>query len=133
MSIVDLYDSGEHHSNIAHFEALVNLAQVDGNIKREEETVLGRLAFKLNISDEEYKAIIKKPDRYPSIGTFSLEERIDRIRDLFSVIYADYTIDREEEKLIFKYAIALGFTEDRATEEIEKCKRKFGQESEFED
>ncbi len=133
MSIYDLYDSGEHQNNSAHFAALVNLAQVDGNIKREEEIVLGRLAVKLNISDEEYKAVIKKHDQYPSIGTFSLEERIERIQDLFSIIYADYAIDSSEEKLIFKYAIALGFSEKGAMEEIERCMKKFNQETEFED
>ncbi|WP_273565740.1 TerB family tellurite resistance protein [Maribacter halichondriae] len=131
MSISDLYDTAEHTSNSAHFMALVNLAQVDGTIKREEEIVLGRLAVKLNISDEEYKAILKNPERNPYISTFGLEERIERLRDLFSVIYADYTIDSAEEKLIFKYAIALGFSGQRAKEEIEKCKRKFGVDSEL--
>lgn len=133
MSISDLYDTGEHANNIAHFAAMVNLAKVDGTIKNEEHVVLGRLAVKLNISDEDYKAILKKQEHYPSIGTFSLEERIERIRDLFSVIYADFTVDDSEEKLIFKYAIALGFTAERAKKEIDKCKRQFGQASEFED
>ena len=133
MSISQRYESGEQKSNIAHFSVMVNLAQVDGSITREEEIVLGRLAIKLNVSDEDHKAILKKPNLYPSIGILSLEERIERMLDLFSVIYVDYTVDTAEEKLIFKYAIALGFTEKSATEEIEKCKRKFDQASEFED
>lgn len=133
MSISDIYDSGEHQNNSAHFAALVNMAKADGIIKREEEIVLERLAFKLNISDKEFKAIIKKHDPHPSIGTFGLEERIERINDLFSIIYADDTLDSAEEKLIFKYALALGFSENRATEEIERCKKKFNQESELED
>ncbi len=59
MSIADLYDSGEHKSNIAHFAAIVNLAAVDKAINSEEETVLKRLAFKLNVSEEKYRHILK--------------------------------------------------------------------------
>ena len=130
MSISELYDTGEHTNNAAHFAAMVNLAKVDGSIKREEEIVLGRLAVKLNISFEEYKEILRKQDPFPSIGTLGLEERIERLHDLFSVINADYAIDSTEEKLIFKYAIALGFTEQQARVEIEKCRQKYGQEPE---
>ena len=133
MSISELYDTGEHTNNAAHFAAMVNLAKVDGSIKREEEIVLGRLAVKLNISFEEYKEILRKQDPFPSIGTLGLEERIERLHDLFSVIYADYAIDSTEEKLIFKYALALGFTEQRAREEIAKCRQMYGQESGFDD
>jgi len=129
MSISDLYDSGEYSNNVAHFAALVNLAEVDGTIGKDEEIVLERLAFKLNISENEYKAILKQHERYPPIGTLGLEERIEQLQDLFSVIYADHTIDKTEEKLIFKYAIALGFTEKRANEEIERCMREFHRDS----
>jgi uncharacterized tellurite resistance protein B-like protein len=61
-----------------------------------------------------------------------LEARIERLHDLCKIIYADHEIDEEERNLIFKYAIGLGFTTDRANEEIEKCMRVFGGDMELE-
>ncbi|TLP81805.1 TerB family tellurite resistance protein [Maribacter sp. ACAM166] len=133
MSILEAYESGAHESNVAHFAAIVKLATVDGTINLEEKIVLARLAFKLDVSDEEVKPILKHPEKYPLLPPYTLEERIERLHDLFSVIYADSEIDAEEQKLIYKYAIGLGFSSERATQEIEKCIRVFGGEAEFED
>ncbi len=44
----------------------------------------------------------------------------------------DHEIDEEERNLIFKYAIGLGFTTDRANKEIEKSMRGFGGDMELE-
>ena len=133
MSISEFYESGEQKSNFAHFAALVNLASVDGQINRSEEKVLKRLATKLDVSEEEYSLIFKSPDKYPIIPPYSMEIRMERIQDLFSIIYADYKIDDEERGLIMKYAIGLGFSSQKANEEIEKCIRVYGGDSEFED
>jgi len=126
MSILKAYESGAHESNISHFAAIVKLASVDGSINEQEKTILKRLAFKLDVSDGEVKMILKNPEKYPLIPPYTLEERMERLQDLFSVIYADHKIDSEERKLIDKYAIGLGFTNERAKEEIEKCMIKFG-------
>ncbi|NAS13736.1 tellurite resistance TerB family protein [Poritiphilus flavus] len=125
MSISDIYSSGEHQSNIAHFAAIVKLANADGSINKEEKAVLKRLAFKLDVSKDETKDILKHPEKYPLIPPYSLEERIERLHDLCAIIYADYEIDIEERKLIYKYALGLGFTSTRAKEELEKCVEQF--------
>jgi len=126
MSIADLYDSGEHQSNIAHFAAIVNLAAVDKAINSEEENVLKRLAFKLNISEEKYRNILKNPDASGLMPPYDLETRLERIKDLFRIIYADNEIEAAEKHLIHRYAIGLGFSEEKAREEIQKCIRFFG-------
>jgi len=133
MSIADFYDSGEHQSNLAHFAAMVNLAKADNIISTEEKKVLNRLALKLDISDEAHAAILKNPNAYPIIPPYDLETRLERIHDLFGIIYADFHIDAAEKKLIHKYAIALGFSEERARQEIQKCIRVFSNDVEFED
>lgn len=131
MSILEAYESGEHQSNVSHFAAIVKLASIDGPINPEEETVLKRLALKLDVSVEEVKPILKHPEKYPLIPPYSLEERIERLHDLCRIIYADHKIDEEERKLIFKYAIGLGFTTDRANEEIGKCIQAYSDENDF--
>ncbi len=132
MSIADLYDSGAHQSNMAHFAAIVSLATVDMSITSEEESVLKRLAFKLDISEEEYKHILKNPDTHSLVPPYDLETRLERLHDLFGIIYADHEIDEAERRLVHKYAIALGFSEESAKKEIQKCIRVFGTNAEFE-
>ncbi|MGB5666575.1 MAG: TerB family tellurite resistance protein [Maribacter sp.] len=133
MTILDFYESGEHKSNIAHFAAIVSLATIDGVINNEENKVLKRLAFKLDLSKEEYEPVLKNPNNYPLIPPYSLEKRIERIHDLFNTIYADYKIDDAERGLFLKYAVGLGFSEDEAHKEIEKCIRIYSGKEEFED
>jgi len=123
MTILEAYESGKHESNVSHFAAIVKMARIDGSISKEEQKVLKRLAFKLDVSEEEAKQILKNPRKYPLIPPYSLEERIERLHDLCSMIYADHVIDESERKLIFKYAIGLGFTTEQANMEIQKCMR----------
>lgn len=133
MSIADFYESGQRQGNLGHFGALVNLASVDKAINQQEEAVLKRLAFKLDVSEEEYQRILKNPNTFSIVPPYDLETRVERINDLFGIIYADHEIDEAEKRLIQKYAIALGFTEERAKEEIQKCIRAFGNDKDFED
>jgi len=133
MSILDAYESGEHQSNIAHFAAIAKLASVDGPINPQEKKVLERFAFKLDVSEVDVKVILKNPEKYPLIPPYTLEERIERLEDLFSMIYADNEIDNEERELVFKYAIGLGFSSDRAKKEIEKCIKVFDSDIELKD
>ena len=121
MSILEAYESGKHESNVSHFAAIVKLAGVDGSISTVEKAVLKRLAFKLDVSEAEVKSIFKNPKKYPLIPLYSLEERVETLQDLCSIIYADHVIEETERKLIFKYAIGLGFTAKQANVEIEKC------------
>lgn len=126
MSILEAYESGEHICNVAHFATMVKLANIDGPINSDEEIVLKRLAFKLDVSEEEVKAVLKYPGNYPLIPPYTLEDRIERLNDLFEIINADHIIDVQERKMIYKYAIGLGFSSEHANREIENYILCFG-------
>lgn len=128
MTILEAYESGEHESKISHFAAMVTLAGIDGPINLEEQKVLKRLAFKLDVSNEEVKVILKNPRKYPLIPPYGLEERLERLHDFFKIINADHEIDAEERTMIYKYAIGLGFSSEDAKKEIEKCIVSLGNE-----
>lgn len=125
MTIADIYETSSHRTNIAHFTAIVNLAAVDGEINKEEEQVLIRLARKLDITPEEYKKILKDHDEFPCIAINSYEERLKHIYELFQLIYADHHIDEPERDLVVKYVIALGVPVDQAEEIINKSVKIF--------
>jgi len=133
MSFADLYSSGEHRRNLAHFAALATLASVDGEISTEEQQLLDRFATKLDITKTEYEEVLKKNNKYP-IGTISdSEKRLERLYDLFRIVYSDHKIDDEEMILIKKYAIGLGFTGEKADSVINRSMAIFGGGLDFED
>ncbi|WP_339841463.1 TerB family tellurite resistance protein [uncultured Maribacter sp.] len=133
MSFADLYTSGEHSRNLAHFAALATLASIDGEISAEEKVLLDRFASKLDITKAEYEEVFKKENKYPIDSTPDSEKRLERLYDLFRIIYSDHEIDDQERILIKKYAIGLGFTGEKADKIIERSVAIFGGRIDFED
>lgn len=132
MSFSDLFGTGEHLRNLGHFAAIVNLAAADGEINEYEEAQLKRFARKLDIGQEEYTKVLKNPNAFPIHPNNSVEERLERLYDLFRIIYSDHQIDEEEEDLLRKYAIGLGFSEQVSEGIIKRSMQIFGGMS-FED
>lgn len=133
MSFADLYSSGEHRRNVAHFAALATLASIDGEISTEEKKLLDRFATKLDITESEYEEVFKKENKYPIDSTPDSEKRLERLYDLFRIVYSDHKIDDEERLLIKKYAIGLGFTGEKADAIIERSIAIFGGRIDFDD
>lgn len=109
MAFTDLFESGEHSRNLGHFASIANIASVNGEIHAEEEKLLKRFARKLDIEEDEYIAVLKNPNKYPINPPNDSERRLERMHDLFEMIFADNEIDDHERFLIERYAIGLGY------------------------
>ncbi len=120
MSFTDLFESGEHKRNLGHFASIANMASIDGALNPEEEKMLRRFARKLNIDESEYEEVLENPSKYPINPPMDADSRLERMHDLFEMIFADHEIDEDERKLIEKYAIGLGYTDDLATKLIKR-------------
>lgn len=120
MSFSGLYNSGKHSRNLGHFSSIVQMATAKGNLSLEEEKLLIRFAKKLNVSESEYEKILKNPSDYPLIPPNSAERRLERMHDLFQIIFADNVIDDFERALIEKYAIGLGYSTEQAQKIIKR-------------
>ena len=59
MSILDLFNTGFRKRNEDHFAAIVRVAMDDGKISDEEKMFIDRLANNLDISEADYKIILK--------------------------------------------------------------------------
>ncbi|RSC95989.1 tellurite resistance TerB family protein [Tenacibaculum singaporense] len=125
MSIVDLYESSKHRNNVAHFSAIVNLAIIDGDLNEDEEKLVNRFARKLDITEAEYQDIVENSKKYPVVPQAKTDDRLERLLDLFKIIYSDHQIDEAELKLILRYAIQLGFSQEKAEEIISKTTKIF--------
>jgi uncharacterized tellurite resistance protein B-like protein len=133
MPILDLYNHSEQRRNLAHFAALASLAAVDGEVNPEEKAILDRFANKLNITEAEYREVMKKENKYPIEAPFEMEKRFERLYDLFRLIYSDHDIDEEEIALVKKYAIGLGFSASMADTLIARSISIFSGRVDFED
>lgn len=133
MPIVDLYRHSAKRKNLAHFATLASLAAVDGVLKPEEKKLIDRFADKFDITEAEYKEVMKKSNKYPIDPSHSKKERYERLFDLFRIIYADHELDAEEMGLIKKYVLGLGFPTNQADRIIEKSVAIFTGRIRFED
>lgn len=107
-------------TNLGHFASIVSMAAVDGKLNLDEEKMLKRFARKLDIEESEYHDVLKNPRKYPITPPLSADKRLERMHDLFEIIFADQVIDQDEQDLLEKYAIALGYTEKLAAKLIKR-------------
>lgn len=133
MSFTDLFESGEHSRNLGHFASIANMAAIDGELNAEEEKMLKRFAKKLDIDEAEYTEVLKNPTKYPINPPNSSERRLERLHDLFQIIFADHDIDDHERFLVEKYAIGLGYSAETAQDLIKKSIKIYSGGLDFED
>jgi len=114
MSISDLFDSGFRKRNEDHFAAIVRIAMSDDIINDAEKAFLDRLARNLNISEHDYKQILKDYKTHPINPPLSYDRRLERLFDLARMVWADHIEEKDQVKMLKKFAIGLGFRAENA-------------------
>ena len=109
MSFSDLFDSGFKKRNEDHFAAIVRVAMDDGIISEDEKAFLDRLARNLDISDGEYKKILKDYQSHPINPPVSYDNRLERLYDLVRMVHVDQIKGDPEHRLLNKIGVGLGF------------------------
>ncbi|APY08264.1 fructose 1,6-bisphosphatase [Winogradskyella sp. J14-2] len=112
MSISDLFDSGFKKRNEDHFAAIVRVAMSDGVINDAEKAFLDRLATRLEISEIDYKTILKDYLSHPINPPTSYDKRLERLYDLARMVWADHIEGPNQTSLLEKLCIGLGFNPD---------------------
>lgn len=121
MSISDLFDSGFKKRNEDHFAAIVRVAMDDGIISDEEKAFLDRLARNLDISESDYKQILKDYQSHPINPPLSYDRRLERLYDLARMVQVDHIKGEHEEILLGKIGIGLGFSPDNVKYVVSKA------------
>jgi len=109
MSISDLFDSGFKKRNEDHFAAIIRVAMSDNVINEAEKAFLDRLARNLNISEQEYKQLLKDYKTHPINPPLSYDRRLERLYDLARMVWADHIEGKHQVKILRKFCIGLGF------------------------
>jgi len=114
MSFSDLFDNEFKQRNVGHFSAIVRVALADGHVAPEERQFLDKLAVNLEISPEEYSQILENPLKYPINPPYLYEQRLERLYDLARMVAIDHQLGDNQEKLLIKLGLGLGFTPGNA-------------------
>jgi len=110
MSFSDLFDSEFKQRNKGHFSAIVRVALADGIVLPEEKNFLDKLASRLEISETEYEEILSDPLKYPINPPYLHVQRLERLYDLTRMVHVDHHLEDQQEVMLRKLGIALGFT-----------------------
>ncbi|MFW0739102.1 MULTISPECIES: TerB family tellurite resistance protein [unclassified Flavobacterium] len=110
MSFSDLFDSEFKQRNKGHFSAIVRVALADGIVHPEEKNFLDKLAARLEISETEYEEILNDPLKYPINPPYLHVQRLERLYDLTRMVHVDHHLEDQQEVMLRKLGIALGFT-----------------------
>lgn len=121
MSISDLFDSGFKKRNEDHFASIVRVAMDDGIITDAEKAFLDRLARNLDISEGDYKLILKDYQSHPINPPHSYDRRLERLYDLARMVYVDHIKGEKEEILLRKIGIGLGFSPENVVYVVDKA------------
>lgn len=112
MSIAEIFESGEKKQDKGHFRNLVLLARADGNISDDEQSLLNKIGNRLSLTPAQIEDICDNPERYPITPPSGKEERIERFVQLCEMVTADGEVAPNEQKVIRRIAVALGFNDD---------------------
>jgi hypothetical protein len=114
MSIAELFDSEFKQHIKGDFSAVVCVLYTEGEeFDPEEKKFLDKLALKLDISDEEYEEILANPLKYPLNPPYLYEERLEKLYHISRVVHHEHHLGDKQEKLLRKFAAALGFATDK--------------------
>lgn len=113
MNISDIYLSIGQRRNISHFANIVRIAKSDNIISAEEVDFLSKVSRKYNISDENFKAILRSPENIPTIAHLDCIERIERLYELIGMVKADHQIQQEEIMMLRRITTGLAFPLNR--------------------
>ena len=121
MSFSDLFDSGFQLRNKGHFSAIARVALTDGKISAEEKAFLDKLAVRLEISPVEYEEILENPLNFPINAPYLHEQRLERLFDLTRMVHVDHHLGNQQELLLRKICVALGFNVDNVNYIVDKA------------
>lgn len=113
MGISDLYLSIGQQRNISHFANIVRIAKSDDEISPEEIAFLAKVSKKYNISDDQFRDIIKFPEKVPTIAHLDCVERIERLYELLVMVKADKHVEDQEVFMLRRIVTGLAFPLNR--------------------
>lgn len=119
MGFSSLYESGEKAKYRGHYRNLLLIARADGEIDEQEQALLNRIASRIGLTEGQVNEIKKNPLNFPTVAPSTREERYERFIQLMQMVAINGEAEPNELKLVRKYGIALGFTDESMNEKFD--------------
>lgn len=97
------------------------MALADGKISPQEKIFLDKLALNLEISASEYEKILEDPLKFNLHPPHLQVDRLERLYDLVRIVKEDEQLGYTQERLLIRFASALGFNAKDVNTIIEKA------------
>ncbi len=104
------------NENTEYFVQLIRIALADDVIKNEEMSLLYRIGFQLNFSQNEIKELIEATEKAFQIPTNELPKRFEKVYNLVKMTMIDGVIGKNQIRLVSNFAAQLGFKESEITD-----------------
>lgn len=119
MGFSALFESGEKAKYRGHYRNLLLIAGADGGIDDKEQALLDRIASRIGLTADQVAEIKANPSNFPTVAPTTREERYERFIQLMQMVAINGEAEEHELKMVRKYGIALGFTEESMNEKFD--------------
>lgn len=120
MDLMKIFKSDTDGIRRSHVKNLVTVAMADGQVDKEEWSLLVAIAKRLGMSEEEITGIRNNPDVVQFVPPKKYEDRVQQLRDLVSVMTIDSLINLRELELCKKISLRLDILPQMVDEILER-------------
>jgi hypothetical protein len=112
MNFTDFITNHGKRIHREHYIHLVQIARVDGKIAESEMELLHKEGKKFGLTDPEIDKLIIAEGEHHYSPPYYLKEKFDELYNLAEMILADDVVTESEKRMIRRYAIAAGFSDE---------------------
>ena len=112
MAVIDLFNSGDKKKRLSHIKNLILIAAADGEIDKNEISLISGIAARVGLSTNELDEILRSPKSISFSPPKEFKEKIEQLYDMVLLMMIDGKIHANEVALCKIFAMKLGFKHD---------------------
>lgn len=112
MNFTDFITNHGKRINKEYFVNLIQVSRTDGKINAPELELLHKEGRKFGLTDPEIDMLIASESHHHYVAPYSLSEKFEHLYNIAEMILADDIVKESEMKMIRKFAIEAGFSDE---------------------
>jgi len=112
MNFTDFITNRGKRINKEYFINLIQVSKTDGKINDPELELLHKEGRKFGLTDPEIDKLISSETHHHYVAPYSLSEKFEHLYNIAEMILADDIVKESEMKMIRKFAIEAGFSDE---------------------
>ena len=112
MNFSDFITHDGKRVNKEHYIHLIQVSMIDGSISKSEMELLHKEGRKFGLTDPEIDKLISSESHEHYHPPYSLNEKFDQLYNIAEMILADDVITDAEKKMMRRYAVMAGFSDN---------------------